>query len=184
MKISVSENRYKEATFAAGCFWCVEAIFEQLKGVVSVKSGYSGGHVENPTYKQVCSGLTGHAEVLRIVYDPAIISYNQLLTVLWNTHNPTTLNQQGSDYGHQYRSAIFYHNDYQRKLAYKSKKESEKTNLWGKPYVTEILPLINFYPAEDYHDSYYALYPDKIYCSENIAPKVRKFQKKFADWLK
>ncbi|MDO5607424.1 MAG: peptide-methionine (S)-S-oxide reductase MsrA [Capnocytophaga sp.] len=184
MKNYSANNKYKEATFAAGCFWCVEAVFDQLKGVVSVKSGYAGGHTVNPSYKDVCTGETGHAEVLRIIYDPAIISYEQLLTVLWHTHNPTTLNRQGVDHGTQYRSSIFYHNDYQRKLANKSKKESQQTDLWKGVYVTEIVPLSNFYPAEEYHDNYFALYPDKIYCSENIAPKMKKFRKQFADWLK
>lgn len=182
-----SENKIKDlktATFGAGCFWCIEAVFEQLKGVVSVKSGYAGGHTENPTYQEVCSGETGHAEVIQIKYNSRLISYTQLLTVLWNVHNPTTLNQQGVDEGIQYRSAIFYHTDYQRKKAITSKNKFEKTNLWKGTYTTEIVPLTKFYPAEDYHHNYYSLYPDKIYCSENITPKIIKFRKKFSDWLK
>ncbi|MDX1684886.1 MAG: peptide-methionine (S)-S-oxide reductase MsrA [Saprospiraceae bacterium] len=171
------------ATFGAGCFWCVEAIFQELKGVLKVEAGYSGGHVENPTYRQVCSKNTGHAEVTRIVYDPDVISYEELLEVFWTTHDPTTPNRQGADVGPQYRSVIFYHDDRQKEIALKSKKEVGQP-LWEDEIVTEIAPLTNYYVAEDYHQNYYSQNPNQGYCRVVINPKVQKFREKFADKLK
>lgn len=171
------------ATLGAGCFWCVEAVFQELKGVYIVESGYSGGHVENPTYREVCNKTTGHAEVTRIVFDPAIISYSEILEVFWSTHDPTTPNQQGNDVGPQYRSVIYYHNDEQKKLAEKSLAQVGQP-LWDNQVVTEISPLINYYPAEDYHQNYYSNNPNQGYCRVIINPKVQKFRQKFADKLK
>ncbi|MEM9023333.1 MAG: peptide-methionine (S)-S-oxide reductase MsrA [Bacteroidota bacterium] len=173
-----------EATFGAGCFWCVEAIFQDLKGVTSVVSGYSNGHVNNPTYKAVCSGTTGHAEVARITYDPNIVSFTTLLEVFWQTHDPTTLNRQGADVGTQYRSAVFYHNEEQKRLAEKYKAELNASGAFEKPVVTEIAAVDNYYAAEDYHQDYFNNNPDQGYCSVVIRPKVEKFRKVFADKLK
>lgn len=173
-----------EATFGAGCFWCVEAIFQSLEGVDTVISGYSGGPTKNPTYKEICSGLTGHAEVARIVYDPKKISYDELLEVFWQTHDPTTLNRQGADQGTQYRSVIFYHDEEQKQLAEKYKKELDTSGAWDKPVVTEISPLTEFYPAEDYHQNYYNQNKDQPYCSFVIERKMEKFKKVFKDKLK
>ncbi|MBS1551114.1 MAG: peptide-methionine (S)-S-oxide reductase MsrA [Bacteroidetes bacterium] len=171
------------AVFGAGCFWCVEAIFQRLKGVESIESGYSGGTVENPTYKQVCTGETGHAEVAKIIFDPSVISYEELLEVFWTTHDPTTLNRQGADVGTQYRSAVFYLNDEQKKKAEKSKNEVA-TQIWDGKIVTEITPLKKFYKAEDYHQDYYNQNSDQSYCRFVINPKLEKFRKKFSDKLK
>jgi peptide-methionine (S)-S-oxide reductase len=171
------------AVFGAGCFWCVEAIFQNLKGVQSVESGYSGGTVENPSYKEVCTGTTGHAEVAKIIFDPSVISYDELLEVFWTTHDPTTLNRQGADVGTQYRSVIFYLNDKQKESAEKSKKEIAP-QIWDDPVVTEINPLTNFYKAEDYHQNYYNENPDQSYCKYVINPKLEKFRKKFNEKLK
>lgn len=172
------------ATFGSGCFWCTEAIFERLNGVVKVESGYAGGTVKNPTYEEVCSGTTGHAEVTQITYDPKIITYDELLEVFWKTHDPTTLNRQGNDVGTQYRSVIFYHNEEQKELAEKYKKELDKSGAWDNPIVTEISPVTNFYPAEGYHQDYYENNPNQGYCAFVIAPKVEKFEKVFRDKLK
>ena len=172
------------ATFGSGCFWCTEAIFERLNGVVKVESGYAGGTVKNPTYEEVCSGTTGHAEVTQITYDPKIITYDELLEVFWKTHDPTTLNRQGNDVGTQYRSVIFYHNEEQKELAEKYKKELDKSGAWDNPIVTEISPVTNFYPAEGYHQDYYENNPNQGYCAFVIAPKVEKFEKVFKDKLK
>lgn len=172
------------ATFGTGCFWCTEAIFKRLNGVVKVEAGYSGGKVENPTYEEVCTGTTGHAEVTQITYDPSIISYDELLEVFWKTHDPTTLNRQGNDVGPQYRSVIFYHNEEQKQLAEKYKAELNKSGAWDKPIVTEITPFTNFYPAEKYHQNYYDNNPAQPYCSFVITPKVEKFEKVFKDKLK
>lgn len=174
----------KLATFGAGCFWCVEAVFQQLDGVVSVESGYAGGAADNPTYRQVCSGTTGHAEVCQIRYDPAKISYDKLLEVFWQTHDPTTLNRQGADVGTQYRSVIFYHDDQQREQAEKRKRELDAAGVWEAPIVTEIDPLLKFYKAEDYHQDYFRTNPDEGYCQMVIRPKVEKFRKVFRDALK
>lgn len=172
------------ATFGAGCFWCVEAIFQQVNGVISVESGYMGGTVNNPTYRDVCSGLTGHAEVCQIIYDPSTVSYEDLLEIFWQTHDPTTLNRQGADVGTQYRSVIFYHTDYQKQQAeyFKSKLNTEK--VFDNPVVTEITPASTFYKAEDYHQNYYQSNPNQGYCTFVIAPKLDKFKKVFADKLK
>jgi peptide-methionine (S)-S-oxide reductase len=173
------------ATFANGCFWCTEAIFEELKGVITAVSGYSGGHTENPTYKQVSYEETGHAECLQITYDTSVITFDELLEVFWETHDPTTLNRQGADRGTQYRSAIFYHNDEQKQKAEKYKAELDKSGAFNNPIVTEITPFTKFYEAEDYHQQYNELNGDKNpYCSIVIRPKLEKFRKVFADKLK
>ena len=172
------------ATFGSGCFWCTEAIFERLNGVVKVESGYSGGKVENPTYEEVCTGTTGHAEVTQITYDPSVISFDELLEVFWKTHDPTTLNRQGNDVGTQYRSVIFYQNEEQKELAEKYKEELDKSGAWDNPIVTEISPFTNFYPAEGYHQDYYENNPAQPYCSFVITPKIEKFEKVFKDKLK
>ena len=178
------KSNFETATFGMGCFWCSEAIFERLKGVESVESGYSGGSVNNPTYEQVCTGETGHAEVIQIKYDPEIISFDELLEVFWKTHDPTTLNRQGADVGTQYRSVIFYHNDEQKKLAEQYKTELDKSGAWSDPIVTEISPLINYFAAEDYHQEYFENNPNQQYCNFVIAPKVEKFEKVFKNKLK
>ena len=172
------------ATFGAGCFWCVEAVFDALIGVKSVESGYAGGHIKNPAYREVCNGVTGHAEVVQITFDPSVISYAELVEVLWHVHDPTTLNRQGNDVGTQYRSAIFYHSEEQKNTAEKSLKETDASGLWSNPIVTEITPFTNYYPAEDYHQDYFRLNPNQGYCSIVIAPKVAKFRKQFKNKLK
>ncbi|MEN7547327.1 peptide-methionine (S)-S-oxide reductase MsrA [Rapidithrix thailandica] len=172
------------ATFGAGCFWCVEAVFQNLKGVEKVESGYSGGHVKNPTYKEVCNGTTGHAEVCQLTYNPDVISFEELLEVFWQTHDPTTLNRQGNDVGTQYRSAVFYHNEEQKDLAEKYKKALNDENAFGKPVVTEVSPFDTFYKAEDYHQNYYDNNSFAPYCMMVIRPKLDKFKKVFKDKLK
>lgn len=177
-------DNLETTTLGAGCFWCIEAIFQDLKGVHSVISGYAGGHVKNPSYKEVCTGNTGHAEVAVIKFDPKIISFKDILYVFWLTHDPTTLNRQGGDVGTQYRSAIFYHNEQQKEIAEKSKQETEEAGIFQNPIVTEIVPLTNYYEAEDYHQDYYKLNPNQQYCRLVIDPKVQKFRKQFKDKLK
>ncbi|HVF10098.1 MAG TPA: peptide-methionine (S)-S-oxide reductase MsrA [Abditibacteriaceae bacterium] len=172
------------ATFAAGCFWSIEAMFAQLKGVEKAEPGYAGGTVGKPTYEQVCAGRTGHAETVNITFDPQVISYDELLHVLLTVHDPTTLNRQGADVGTQYRSAIFYHNDAQKKAAQKVIQEVTAARLWKDPIVTEVTPFTNYYRAEDYHVNYYNLHPDAPYCRNVIAPKITKFQEKFKAKLK
>lgn len=172
------------ATFGSGCFWCTEAIFLQVDGITKVESGYSGGKVKNPTYKEVCSGLTGHAEVIQVHYDPKIISYEELLEIFWKTHDPTTLNRQGADEGTQYRSVIFYHNEKQKELAEFYKKKLDDGKVFSAPIVTEISPYTTFYKAEDYHQNYYALNSSAPYCSYVITPKLDKFKKVFKDKIK
>ncbi len=172
------------ATFGAGCFWCVEAIFERLEGVISVTSGYSGGHVANPTYEEVCSKTSGHVEVARIVYDSSKISFDELLEVFWKTHDPTTIDQQGADKGPQYRSVVFYHNDEQKQKAEYYKKQLDASKAYDAPIVTTIEPLKNFYGAENYHQNYYNDNPDAGYCRFVIQPKVEKFEKVFKHKLK
>lgn len=185
MNISYPEGGKKDtATFGTGCFWCTEAIFQQLKGVIEVKSGYSGGHVENPTYKEVCEGNTGHAEVIQIVYDPSQITFDELLEAFWQSHDPTTLNRQGNDVGPQYRSVIFYHNAEQKEKAEKYKKELGEAKAFDKPIVTEITPFTNFYVAEDYHQNYYNNNGNQPYCYFVIRPKLEKFEKVFKNKLK
>lgn len=171
-------------TLGAGCFWCVEAVFVELKGVHSVTSGYMGGQVKNPSYKEVCNGTTGHAEVARIIYDPKVLTVDELLEVFWQTHDPTTLNRQGADVGTQYRSAIFYHTDAQRGIAEAYRTELDKSGAFRGPIVTEITPASVFYAAEDYHQNYYAQNGEQGYCQMVIRPKVDKFRKVFADKLK
>lgn len=177
-------NGLQTATFGSGCFWCTEAVFLDVQGVKSVVSGYMGGQTTNPTYKEVCTGTTGHAEVIQLTYDPKQISYEDLLEIFWNTHDPTTLNKQGADEGPQYRSVVFYHNDEQKKLAEAYKKQLEVSNIFKRPIVTEITASSTFYKAEGYHQNYYALNPNQGYCQYVIRPKVEKFKKQFADKLK
>jgi peptide-methionine (S)-S-oxide reductase len=174
----------KQATFGAGCFWCVEAIFQRLQGVDKVVSGYTGGTVEKPSYEQVCSGSTGHAEACQITYDPTRVSYEQLLEVFWKTHDPTTRNRQGNDVGRQYRSVIFYHDSEQRSLAEEYRAKLESAKIWDRPIQTEIRPLESFFPAEDYHQDYYNRNPQQNYCALVITPKIRKFESIFRDRLK
>lgn len=176
---------YDTATFANGCFWCTEAIFEELNGVKEAISGYTGGQIKNPTYKEVCTGRTGHAECLQIIYDPAVISFDELLEVFWKTHDPTSLNRQGADVGTQYRSGIFYHNDAQREKAQQYKDALNKSGAFENPIVTEITPFKEFFPAEDYHQQYFELNGNtNPYCSVVIKPKLEKFKKVFAAKLK
>jgi peptide-methionine (S)-S-oxide reductase len=172
------------ATLGSGCFWCTEAFFLRLKGVESVVSGYSGGKIKNPTYREVCSGLTGHAEVIQVKFDPSMISYEEVLEVFWNTHDPTTLNKQGADEGTQYRSIVFYHNDSQKKIAEEYKAQLNQSKVYNNPVVTEISPFKEFYLAEDYHQNYYSLNPNQGYCQYVIRPKVEKFDKEYASKLK
>ncbi|MEM9919608.1 MAG: peptide-methionine (S)-S-oxide reductase MsrA [Bacteroidota bacterium] len=178
-------EKLETATLGTGCFWCTEVVFESLEGVYSVESGYSGGHVDNPTYEQICSKTTGHAEVVRIQFDPGVISFADLLDVFWQTHDPTTLNRQGNDVGPQYRSAIFYHNEAQKSIAERSKVETDASSLWPNPIVTEISALKNYYPAENYHQNYFNRIGDRNpYCTYVVKPKVNKFKEAFKDKLK
>ncbi|MET0242750.1 MAG: peptide-methionine (S)-S-oxide reductase MsrA [Flavitalea sp.] len=172
------------ATFGTGCFWCTEAVFQQLKGVLKVTSGYTGGKVKNPTYKDVCTGTTGHAEVIQMVYDPSIITFDELLEVFWQTHDPTTLNRQGNDVGTQYRSAVFYHNADQKEKAEKYKAELDKSGAFNNKIVTEVSPASAFYAAEDYHQNYYKENGSEPYCYYVIRPKMEKFEKVFKDKIK
>ena len=174
----------KEATFGAGCFWCVEAVFDDLKGVVEVHSGYSGGHIKNPAYREVCMGTTGHAEVARIVYNDEIISFDKLLEVFWYVHDPTTLNRQGNDVGEQYRSIIFYHDEEQKEKAELYKQKLENSGAFKDSIVTEIEPLKNFYKAESDHHDYYINNPNQPYCQAVVRPKVEKFKSAFSEILK
>lgn len=184
MKNQEIEKGMALATFGNGCFWCTEAIFQQLNGVTKVVSGYAGGKVKNPSYKEVCTGLTGHAEVIQITYDPTKISYPELLEVFWQTHDPTTLNRQGADVGTQYRSVVFYHTEEQKQLAESYKKKLDESGAFDNPIVTEISPLSEYYPAEDYHQNYYKLNGSAPYCSYVIQPKLEKFKRVFKDKLK
>ena len=177
-------NNLETATLAAGCFWCVEAVFDDLKGVEDVVSGYAGGQTENPTYRQVCNGDTGHAEVAQIKFDPSVISFKDILHIFFSVHDPTTMNRQGADVGTQYRSAIFYHNDEQKRDAEEVIKEITDEGVYDDPIVTEVTPLEKFWPAEDYHQEYFANNPNVPYCAAVVSPKVKKFRQKFADRLK
>lgn len=172
------------ATFGSGCFWCTEAVFQQVDGVTKVESGYSGGKVKNPSYREVCSGRTGHAEVIQLTYDPSKVSFEELLEIFWGTHDPTTLNRQGADEGTQYRSVIFYHTPEQKQLAEEYKRKLDASGAFSNPIVTEISPLTNFYKAEDYHQNYYNLNGTAPYCSFVIKPKLDKFKKVFSEKLK
>ena len=181
---SQHDSNIDTATFGAGCFWCVEAIFQRLDGVLSVKSGYSGGTVKNPSYKEVCNGTTGHAEVIQLTYDKNRISFDELLEVFWKTHDPTTRNRQGNDVGTQYRSAVFYHNEEQREKAEAYKKRLNEEKVYPNPIITEITAFTNYYPAEDYHQNYYNQNSNQSYCQYVIQPKLEKFEKVFKDRLK
>lgn len=172
------------ATFGSGCFWCTEAVFQNLKGVSKVVSGYCGGSVKNPTYEQVCGGRTGHAEVIQVTFDPAVISYPELLEVFWRSHDPTTKNRQGNDVGPQYRSVVYTHSDRQRQLAELYKQKIDAAHVFPRPLVTEIEPVAEFYPAEAYHQNYYADNPRQPYCAAIIGPKVEKLKAVFANKLK
>jgi peptide-methionine (S)-S-oxide reductase len=174
----------QQATFGSGCFWCTEAVFQQLRGVQTVVSGYSGGHVANPTYRQVCTGTTGHAEVIHVVYDPRLITYPELLEAFWKSHDPTTLNRQGNDHGTQYRSVVFYHNDEQHRLAEEYKQRLDESGAFPAPIVTEIAPFTALYPAEDYHQNYFNEHGHEPYCAMVIRPKLEKFRQAFAGKLK
>ena len=165
------------ATLGGGCFWCVEAVFQRVEGVISVKPGYAGGNVKNPTYKQICTGNTGHAEVAKIEFDASKITYSQILNVFWQSHDPTTLNRQGNDVGTQYRSVIFFHNESQKEIAKKSKVDADKSGYWDNEIVTEVTLLNNYYDAEDYHDNYYNNNPNQPYCLFVIKPKLDKLEK-------
>jgi peptide-methionine (S)-S-oxide reductase len=178
------EKNLETATLGAGCFWCVEAVFDDLKGVEDVVSGYTGGKVKNPTYREVCSGLTGHAEVVQIKFDPQEIDFADILRVFFTVHDPTTLNRQGADVGTQYRSAIFYHSPEQKETAHAVIEELTAERLYDDPIVTEVVEATEFYSAEDYHQEYFANNPTQPYCAALVAPKVRKFREKFADRLK
>jgi len=172
------------ATLAGGCFWCTESVFDELRGVESVVSGYSGGHKESPTYQEVCSGTTGHAEVIDVRFDPAEIEFADILRVFFTVHDPTTLNRQGGDIGTQYRSSIFYHSDEQKQAAEAVIREIDEAGVYEKPIVTEVVPFDRFWPAEDYHQEYFVNNPNQPYCAAVIAPKVAKFRKMHADRLK
>ncbi|MDV3956825.1 peptide-methionine (S)-S-oxide reductase MsrA [Elizabethkingia anophelis] len=186
VKQNKMENKLAYATIGGGCFWCVESCFNMLKGIDSVISGYSGGHKANPTYEEVCTGDTGHAEVVQIAYDPAVISYKQLMEVFLFLHDPTQLNRQGNDIGTQYRSVVFYNSEEQKKETEEALKESEAKQQWTGKYVTEVVPFEKFWPAEAYHQGYYKENPNQPYCSAVVGPKIQKFKKYFGEkgWLK
>ena len=180
----MENNNLETATLGGGCFWCTEAVFDSVIGVKDVVSGYSGGHKENPTYQEVCSETTGHAEAVQVKFDPEEISYKEILEIFFGTHDPTTLNRQGNDVGSSYRSAVFYHTPEQNETAQEVVKELTEEDIFGKPIVTEITEFTNFYPAEDYHQEYFANNPNQPYCMGVVAPKVSKFRQKFSDRLK
>lgn len=182
---NIQSTHEKEiATLGGGCFWCLEAVYQEFRGVEKVVSGYSGGHVENPSYKQVTTGRTGHAEVVQLTFDPLIVSFREILDVFFTIHDPTQLNRQGNDIGPQYRSAIFYHDQQQKNTAQQVIQELEDQDLWGKPIVTEVTPFETFYRAEDYHQNYYKDNPYQPYCQMVVKPKVAKFRKKYMEKLK
>lgn len=181
---AIMGKELEKATLGGGCFWCTEAVYLQLKGVVDVKPGYSGGYVKNPTYKEVCTETTGHAEVVQITFDPAVISFAEILEVFFVTHDPTTLNRQGNDVGTQYRSAVFYHSSKQKETALQIIANLEKEKAYEKPIVTEVTAFNSFYPAEDYHVNYFARNKNQPYCQFVVAPKVEKFKKAFKDKMK
>ena len=180
----MQSTRHELATLAGGCFWCLEAVFDQLKGVEKVESGYAGGTRSNPTYEQVCSGATGHAEVVQVTFDPEVVSYQELLEVFFTIHDPTTVDRQGNDVGTQYRSAVFYHSPEQQATVTRVIGEMEATHLFDDPIVTQVVPLTQFFPAEDYHRDYYERNPSQGYCRAVIAPKVAKARKTFLEKLK
>jgi peptide-methionine (S)-S-oxide reductase len=172
------------ATLGGGCFWCVEAVYQELEGVLSVTSGYMGGRIQNPTYEQVCSGSSGHVEVAQLAFDPAVVSFRDILNVFFTVHDPTSLDRQGNDVGSQYRSAIFYHSEEQKRVAEEAIREIDAEGIWSKPIVTEVRPAEVFYRAEDYHQEYFQNHPNQPYCSYIVAPKVKKFREKFAAQMK
>lgn len=174
----------QQITLGAGCFWCVEAVFQRIKGVISVESGYSGGNISNPTYREVTSGLTGHAEVVQVTFDPNQVNLLKILEIFWKTHDPTTLNRQGADIGTQYRSVIFYHNDEQKNTALALRKKLNEEHIWDTPVVTEISPFVSFYKAEQYHQNYYNQNSSQAYCQFVIVPKLKKFEQLFNENLK
>jgi peptide-methionine (S)-S-oxide reductase len=182
--MSDTERNLEVATLGGGCFWCLEAVYDQLQGVESVESGYAGGHVVNPTYRQVCAGTTGHAEVVQVTFDPAVVSYQEILQLFFTIHDPTTLNRQGNDVGPQYRSAIFYHSPEQKATAEAVIQDLTAAKIWPNPIVTEVTPLSNYSVAEDYHQEYFANNPYQPYCQVVVAPKVAKFRKQYLDRLK
>ncbi len=177
------EKEIEVATLAGGCFWCLEAIYKRVKGVIKVIPGYSGGVIDNPSYKQVCSDTTGHAEAVQIFFNPKIISYHELLKIFWQIHNPTTLNCQGDDIGSQYRSVIFYHNTRQKKIAEKSKKDWQDAHIWPQPIVTELIPFQKFFPAEEYHRDFFENHPENQYCQLVVKPKIKKFEQTFQEYI-
>ena len=177
-------SNYETAILGGGCFWCTEAVFLAVKGVISVTSGYSGGFIKNPTYKEVCNGTTGHAEVVKVTFDPSVIKYSEILNIFFNTHDPTTLNKQGGDVGTQYRSVIFYNDTQQKSEAEKIIKDLEASSKFSRPIVTAIEKLPNFYKAEDYHQNYFAKNPNEAYCNLVVRPKVEKFKKNYSEKLK
>jgi len=177
-------DQLEQTTLGGGCFWCVEAVYQDLIGVHKVVSGYTGGEIDNPTYQQICTGRTGHAEVVQIDFDPTVISFEEILYIFWRTHDPTTLNRQANDVGTQYRSAIFYHDEKQKEIAEQFKAETDASDLWPDPIVTEIVPLTVFYDGEDYHQNFYKDNPYQPYCIAVIDPKMQKFRKSFQDKLR
>lgn len=178
-------TNFETVTLAGGCFWCLEAVYDEVKGVLSVKSGYANGHVKNPSYRAVCNGDTGHAEVVQIKFDPSVITFRDLLNIFFVIHDPTTLNRQGADAGTQYRSGIYYHTPQQKEIAEQTIRELEAQKVWGNPIVTEVEPIKDFYIAEDYHQEYFANNPNQPYCMAVVAPKVSKFRKHFLElWKK
>jgi peptide-methionine (S)-S-oxide reductase len=177
-------QKTKVATLGGGCFWCLEAVYEDLKGVLNVVSGYSGGHISDPDYYSVCTGTTGHAEVVQVSFDPEVITFKEILDVFFTIHDPTTLNRQGADVGTQYRSAIFYHSEQQKNISEQVIKDFQTEGIWSNPIITEITPFDVFYPAEDYHQEYYRRNPYQGYCRAIITPKVSKFRRKYANKLK
>ena len=177
-------DQLEQTTLGGGCFWCVEAVYQDLIGVHKVVSGYTGGEIDNPTYQQICTGRTGHAEVVQIDFDPTVISFEEILYIFWRTHDPTTLNRQANDVGTQYRSAIFYHDEKQKEIAEQFKAETDASDLWPDPIVTEIVPLTVFYDGEDYHQNFYKDNPYHPYCIAVIDPKMQKFRKSFQDKLR
>jgi peptide-methionine (S)-S-oxide reductase len=182
--MSNEQKTLELATLGGGCFWCLEAVYSELQGVEQVVSGYAGGHVRNPTYREVCSGATGHAEVVQITFDPSVISYRDLLRIFFTIHDPTTLNRQGADVGTQYRSIILYHDETQKRTALEVMEEVTRQGLWPNPIVTELKPFDAFYPAEEYHQRYFARNPLQPYCQVVIAPKVAKFRKQYFERLR
>ena len=178
-------TNFETVTLAGGCFWCLEAVYDEVKGVLSVESGYANGHVKNPSYRAVCNGDTGHAEVVQIKFDPSVITFRDLLNIFFVIHDPTTLNRQGADAGTQYRSGIYYHTTQQKEIAEQTIRELEAQKVWGNPIVTEVEPIKDFYIAEDYHQEYFANNPNQPYCMAVVAPKVSKFRKHFLElWKK